>query len=98
MAKRPSLSYQLDCIRQTGDYVEFDKEFTELGSLLHDTSSSHRSEPSSTPQQDAHLNTYYKFIKSYDKYLRVKDTVTNAVLQDAAFPLEFVKLEKQLTL
>ena len=45
-----------------------------------------------------HLKMYYMFMKSYDKYLRVKTIVTDAVMQDAAFPLEFAKLEKQLIL
>jgi len=89
---------QLDRVQETGDFVEFDKELAELGILLSEAPGFRYFEPSSTAQQDAHLHEYLKFIKSYDKYLRVKDVVTHAVMQDAAFPLGFAKMEKQLIL
>lgn len=98
MAERPSLFDQLDRIHKTRDFVDFDKDLADLDTFVDQAPRFHFSEPSPTGQQITHIKEYYNFVKSYDKYLRVKDIVTDPVLQDAAFPLNFVKLEKQLTL
>jgi len=95
VAETASLVSQIDCVRNAS---EADKKFPDLSGLLDDLTPSRRSKLGSTIAQDAHLEIYFRITKSRNKDLKCRDNVSDEELKNAAFPAEFVKLERQLTL